>query len=138
MPIQAGTTLLLNMLVQSALRLSRFKPAVCELYFSWSILMSLALLPRYNKNMVMGTLVLVLAIICLVDIGPQPQEEETPALDLVAKTPSLVWSGILVSCIVGGFVALPQVWKQNGDSLAKIVVFSILSASSNVRVLFHL
>jgi hypothetical protein len=108
MPIQAGSTLLCNMLVQSALRIS-----------------------HYSKDKIVGTLVLVLAVVCLLNVGPTAQPQLDP-LKLILKPPAVSWLGILSVLMVAVIGLLPFVVKSPPDSFGKICTFAVLAASSNV------
>jgi len=77
MPLQNGMSLLLNMMVQTVLRMK-----------------------RYTKEMTAGTLVLVCAVIILVDIGPS--EQDLDPLPLLETVPAIIWNTTCIAiCILG-------------------------------------
>ena len=107
MPLQTGMTLLLNMVVQTVLRMK-----------------------RYTKEMTAGTLVLVCAVIILVDVGPSEQHDllEDP-LPLLETVPAIIWNLICVAiCILGAL----GIRSSNEGTNLQLISYSMAISSTTV------
>lgn len=105
MPIMNGTTLFTNMLFQNVVGMK-----------------------IYTKPMMMGTLVLVCAISCLIDVGPTVQKYEN-VIALVSTVQSIVYISLLVLLMIGSVLVL---YAKETSSGMRVFLYALVVSSSNV------
>jgi hypothetical protein len=104
MPLQTGASLLLNMWVQTLLRMK-----------------------RYSKEMTSGTLVLVCAVVILVDVGPR--EQGSDPIPLLQTRPAIAWNCLtLVLCLLGA----RGIRTTQAGSMAQLGAYSLAISSTTV------
>jgi multidrug transporter EmrE-like cation transporter len=108
MPLMTGSGLLLNMLVQSLLRIKQF-----------------------TKPVRVGTLVLVGAVICLVDVGPSEQKGQDVLL-LLSSIESIIWIVVCVAVLIFGCYKCRALADAPMDSLSKNLAFAAVAALAGV------
>jgi hypothetical protein len=104
MPLQTGISLLLNMIVQTVLRMK-----------------------RYTKEMTAGTLVLVCAVIILVDVGPSEQHRDP--IPLLLTMPAVLWN---VACLGCCLVAALGIHRSRPGSDAQLLMYSVAISTTTV------
>jgi multidrug transporter EmrE-like cation transporter len=104
MPLQTGMSLLLNMVVQTALRMK-----------------------RYTKEMTAGTLVLVCAVIILVDVGPS--EQHVDPIPLLKTAPAVIWNSVCVAICIFGAVGI----RKSGEGTNfQLMSYSVAISATTV------
>ena len=104
MPLQTGLSLLLNMIVQTILRMK-----------------------RYTKEMTAGTLVLVCAVVILVDVGPT--EQQLDPMTLLLTPMAMGWNIVCVLLCVGGALGIRTTEPGSHNQLLS---YSLAISSSTV------
>jgi multidrug transporter EmrE-like cation transporter len=108
MPLMTGSGLLLNMLAQSMLRIKQF-----------------------IKPVRVGTLVLVGAVICLVDVGPSEQKGQDVLL-LLSSVESIIWIVACVTVLLFACYKCRSLADAPMDSLSKNLAFAAVAALAGV------
>jgi len=79
---------------------------------------------NYDKTMQVGTVVLAIAAIQLVDVGPLDPVEQADPVKLIEEPVAIAWLSVLLFILVSGLVTLPKVIKQGRDSVPKLLSFT--------------
>jgi len=103
MPVVYAANLLSNLILQSALRVTRF-----------------------NKSAVVGTWVLSLAAIQLVDVGPKDLPTTSNTLQRMSEPLAIAWMVGLIVAVLCGCIAVPFLRDLPRDDFMKLIAFTVV------------
>eukprot|EP00928_Gymnodinium_smaydae_P076447 TRINITY_DN59487_c0_g1_i1.p1 TRINITY_DN59487_c0_g1~~TRINITY_DN59487_c0_g1_i1.p1 ORF type:complete len:350 (-),score=25.61 TRINITY_DN59487_c0_g1_i1:169-1218(-) len=85
----------------------------------------------YSKQMRVGTYVLSVAALQLIDVGPTDPAEPIDPFSLLGESTSIAWMLFMAISLVGSALALPFVFHSSQDSLAKLFVYATIIGVSS-------